>query len=84
MIDYMFRNHPRSVGETYFEHMHTATSFGSAMMLAGLACFIHGFLPNIFKTTGSDTVKKLHNRMVVNRSRVRPQSSDASAAPQTR
>lgn len=69
MIDRYFRDHPRSVGETYFQHMQTAGGFGCSMMLAGAACFVHALLPCLFVKTGSQTIQDLHNRMVTNRTR---------------
>jgi hypothetical protein len=37
-------------------------------MLAGsLACFVHGLFPWMFTTRGSDTIRKLHHRMVNHR-----------------
>ena len=62
-----FTDHPASVGESYFEHMGAAFSFAGPMLLAGVACALHGFFPFLFRTTGSRTIARLHDRMVVNR-----------------
>jgi hypothetical protein len=62
-----FRAHPASVGESYGEHLAVASSFGAAMLLGGLACLVHGLLPFLFTRTGSGIVRKLHDRMLVNR-----------------
>ena len=59
----LFTDHPRSVGETYLEHLRFACGFGARMTTAGIACFLHGFLPFLFQTTGSRTVLALHERM---------------------
>jgi hypothetical protein len=59
----LFTDHPRSVGETYGEHFLFATSFGARMVVGGVACFIHGFLPFLCLKTGSKTVLALHARM---------------------
>lgn len=64
-----FTKHPNDVGETYGEHFTVATGFGTAMILGGLACLVHGILPFCFTTTGSRTIKRLHERMVVSRRR---------------
>ena len=64
-----FTEHPRDVGETYGEHFVTATGFGMAMLLGGLACMVHGVLPFLCTSTGSRTIRRLHERMVVNRVR---------------
>ena len=66
-----FSEHPRSVGESYFEHLESASFFGSRMILAGCACLLHGLFPFLFVTTGSSTVKHLHERMITHRTRLR-------------
>ena len=66
-----FTSHPKTVGETYGEHLATATSFGGRMIVAGLACMLHGIFPFLFVTTGSKTVKHLHERMITHRTRVK-------------
>ncbi len=63
MLQALFVEHPRSVGETYFEHQRQAFSFGGAMLLAALACFVHGLVPAWFRCTGSQTITRLHERM---------------------
>ena len=65
----VFTDHPASVNETYAQHLHSATSFGVRMVVAGLACLVHGLLPFLFTTTGSDAIRELHERMVANRAR---------------
>ncbi|HET9330447.1 MAG TPA: DUF6356 family protein [Steroidobacteraceae bacterium] len=62
-----FTEHPASVGESYGEHMGQAVCFGSRMVLAGLACLVHGVLPFLFVRTGSRTINELNERMVRNR-----------------
>jgi len=65
-----FTDHPETVGETYGEHLQTASGFGIRLVLAGLACFIHGLLPFLFTTTGSRAIAQLHDRMIMNRRKV--------------
>ncbi len=36
----LFTEHPESVGESYTEHMGVAFSFGSKMVVAGVACLL--------------------------------------------
>lgn len=62
-----FQEHPASVGESYWQHMGQAFSFGARMLTASLACFLHGILPFLFTSTGSRTIAGLHDRMVTNR-----------------
>lgn len=63
----LFTEHPASVNETYIEHMGMASSFGFRMVGCGIACLIHGLLPFLFVTTGSNAIRELHGRMVTNR-----------------
>lgn len=62
-----FTDHPATVGETYGEHLVTATGFGLHLIAAGLACLVHGLLPFLFAKTGSTAIRTLHDRMVTNR-----------------
>ena len=64
-----FREHPASVGETYFQHMAVALTFGATLLAAGLACVIHALLPFLFTTTARVTIQNLHGRMVTHRDR---------------
>jgi hypothetical protein len=66
-----FTEHPASVGETYAEHLHAAWSFSASMIAGGLACLVHAIFPFMFVSTASSTVRKLHDRMVINRTRIR-------------
>ncbi|HNR22806.1 MAG TPA: DUF6356 family protein [Steroidobacteraceae bacterium] len=70
-----FTEHPRSVGETYLQHMGVAGRCGLSMMTAGFACLIHAALPFLFTNTASDCLTRLHERMVTKRSRLRQLSS---------
>ena len=67
MIRRIFLDHPRTVGETYREHFGVATSFGAAMIVGGIKAVLHGFFPNVFQTSGSDTVRRLHAVLVEKR-----------------
>lgn len=73
----LFTAHPRSVHESYLEHMGVATSFGSRMVLAGLACFVHGLFPFLFTKTGSRTITALHTQMTTARVRKAPPNAVA-------
>jgi hypothetical protein len=69
ILECLFKDHPRSMGETYLEHQRCAFAFGGTMVLAGIACILHGLLPAVCTTTGSRAVTRLYERMVLNRSR---------------
>lgn len=71
-----FVEHPASVGETYLAHLRTAAGFGVAMILGGAACLVHALLPFAFVTRGSETIARLHERMVTNRV-IRPPPAEA-------
>lgn len=65
----LFTRHPATVGESYGEHFLAATGFGLRMLFGAVACLVHAVLPFLFVTTGSDVIRSLNNRMVVNRRR---------------
>lgn len=69
MWDRLFSEHPRSVGETYLQHMGMAGRFGARMITAGAACLVHGLLPFLFTKTGSRAINELYRRMVTHRAR---------------
>jgi hypothetical protein len=75
----LFTDHPASFGESYVQHLGSASFFEGRMILAGLACMVHGLLPSLFVRTGSRTIELLHDRMVVNRHR-RPVGAAEQAA----
>ena len=58
-----FAEHPRSVGEIYFEHFRAAARYGLAMVSGGVACLLHALVPALFERTGSRTVKRLYSEM---------------------
>lgn len=62
-----FQRHPATVGETYGQHLAVALRFAGEMLRGGGACFVHAFLPFLFVSTGSDTIKRLHEVMVTHR-----------------
>jgi Family of unknown function (DUF6356) len=76
LIEY-FREHPASVGETYFEHMGVALSFGAALLAAGLACLVHAIFPFLFTTTARVAIQRLHRRVVTHRDR-RPHAGETA------
>jgi len=65
-----FTDHPEAVGETYFEHMHSASWFAMTMLVGAAACLLHAIFPFAFQKSGSRRIKALYERMVTNRHRV--------------
>jgi hypothetical protein len=68
-VKWSFTEHPAAVGESYLEHLRSAWGFAGSMMVGGIACFAHGILPFLFSNTGSSAIRRLHERMVVDRQR---------------
>jgi hypothetical protein len=64
-----FTEHPRSVGESYWEHMAVSLSFAGAMLLGAGAALVHALLPFLFVRTGSGIIDRLYQRMVAQRAR---------------
>jgi hypothetical protein len=67
MLDRLFLAHPRSVDETYLEHLRMAFGFAGALFVAALACALHGLFPALCQKTGSAYVRRLYERMVAHR-----------------
>ena len=62
MLELMSR-HPRSVGESYGQHLMAAWSIAAALLAASFACLIHGLLPFTFETTASRAIRRLHSHI---------------------
>tara|TARA_Y100000389_G_scaffold155503_1_gene156189 strand:- start:441 stop:650 length:210 start_codon:yes stop_codon:yes gene_type:complete len=59
----IFTEHPKSVGETYTEHMSLAFRFAITFLLLFFIAFIHAILPFLFKRTASDIVREMNEDM---------------------
>ena len=55
----IFTDHPHAIGESYGEHLVSASRFGGRLIVAGLACITHGIFPFWCKSTGSRAVHRL-------------------------
>ena len=44
----------------YFGHMRFALGVGAQLLVAALACILHGILPGIFTDTASTAIRRLH------------------------
>jgi hypothetical protein len=53
----LFVDHPREVGEGYFEHMAQAWRFGFRLLRLSGAAFLHGAAPGVCRTTVSDEIR---------------------------
>ena len=83
MLDRWLLDHPRRVGETYFEHQRTALGFAALLFRAAAACFVHALVPSLFETTASRAVADLHERMVKSRGKQRALETDFATAAAT-
>jgi hypothetical protein len=63
MIDRLFRDHPRSAGQTYWQHLVFAWRFGGSMAIGSIAAIVHGFLPIVYQHTAGNRVRELHQRL---------------------
>ena len=63
-LQQLFLEHPRSIGETYFEHQRSAFEIGATLIGAGFACLLHGLVPAVFRDTGSRVVSQVHTRII--------------------
>jgi hypothetical protein len=57
------RAHLDEAKEGYREHLAVASGIGSAMILAGSACVIHGLIPGVFTDRASKTIRRLNDRI---------------------
>jgi hypothetical protein len=67
MIDRLFLEHPRVVGESYGEHFRAATGLSAQLLLASLKCLVHALVPAWCKTDGSDAIIRLHHEIAPRR-----------------
>ena len=58
-----FTKHPKSVNETYLEHMMCALKFAFKLECLAFAAIIHAIFPFWFETTASDGIKNLNDCM---------------------
>ncbi len=59
----LFRDHPREVEESYFEHMAASSSYGFRLLRASLAAFCHALVPGVHKTTASACVCEMASEL---------------------
>tara|TARA_A200000113_G_scaffold156663_1_gene141311 strand:- start:477 stop:683 length:207 start_codon:yes stop_codon:yes gene_type:complete len=56
----IFTELPKSVGESYFQHLVFALGVGIKLILCGFIALIHSLLPFTFKTYVSRQINKLY------------------------
>ena len=57
------KKHLNEAGESYAQHLIFASSIALKMLKAGIQCFLHALIPSIFKTSGSNAIKELYNKI---------------------
>ncbi len=67
LIDRLLLAHPRTVGESYFEHAGIAGRFGATMIVGGAKCLAHAVLPALFERSASDCVARLNGELTARR-----------------
>jgi len=66
-----FTTHPRSVGQTYGEHMAFALAFARGCFAAGGIAVVHAVFPFVWPTAAGDRVRGLYRKL---EEAVRPRS----------
>lgn len=61
------RDHLRGAEENYLAHLRVASGIGTTMILAGIACVIHGIVPGIFSNRASNVIHRLNARIAARR-----------------
>ncbi|MFC7377933.1 DUF6356 family protein [Brevundimonas sp. GCM10030266] len=59
----LFADHPREVGESYFEHMGQALGFCLKLARLSGCALAHAVVPGVHKTTVSDEIKRMAREM---------------------
>ena len=65
-----FTQHPQQAGESYLQHLSNAMRYAVLLILNGFACFVHAFLPFLFKTNASDCVTGLYDELKARQERI--------------
>ena len=63
MFGRLFLDHPRSVDESYFEHLLFAGGFALRLLGAGLAALVHAMIPCLFEKTTSQMITQMHDKI---------------------
>jgi hypothetical protein len=65
IVSRVFTDHPRELGESYWEHQRRALNFGASLVLAGGACLLHALVPALCSRTASSAVMRLHKQLLL-------------------
>ena len=53
-------SHLRDVKMTYFQHLKVSLGYSYSFMTGSIKAFIHGVFPDMYTTSTSDLIRKLH------------------------
>ena len=67
MFARLFVDHPRSIDESYFEHLRASLGTAAKLGVAFGACVVHAFVPGLCKTTASTAILELHAQVAPRR-----------------
>ena len=59
MFKKLFTTHPKSLGETYWQHLWSALRYCGTLLAAFVVCLLHAVLPFLFENTGGNLINKL-------------------------
>ena len=68
-VNRAFTTHPKSIGETYLQHLWFTTRMSLRLIVTGLALLLHGLFPFLFTGTASREFDAIYNIM---RKRIAP------------
>ena len=57
------KKHLDDAGESYIQHLMFALNISIKLLIAGTQCFLHALVPSIFKKSGSNAIRTLHNKI---------------------
>ena len=63
----LFRDHPASVDETYWQHFGYASAASGTLFKAAFAALVHAVFPFLCVRTASDTIITMHEDMTARR-----------------
>jgi hypothetical protein len=58
-----FRDHPKSVGQNYFQHFFFSASVSMTLLFLSLTALAHAIAPPLCQTSTSKAINKLHAKM---------------------
>ncbi len=59
----MIFNHPQNVCMTYLEHMKLSLQLSSLFFVGSVKALVHAFVPDVFITSSTDTVRIANEKM---------------------